>query len=94
MIDGQTSAEARPSGTRMLSPPPVLHFCETKRRRAVSVLEYNRPGFESRRADICDRNVRGTPRSEGVQNFVSCRQFDSAARQHFLKPQRRTLALL
>jgi hypothetical protein len=33
MIDGQTSADARPLGTRMLSPPPVLHFCETKRRR-------------------------------------------------------------
>jgi hypothetical protein len=70
MIDGQTSADARPLGTHMLSPPPVLHIAKTKRRRAVSVLEHNRPGFESRHADFCDRNVRGLPRSEGVQNFV------------------------
>lgn len=28
MIDGQTSRDARPWGTRMLSPPPVWHFAK------------------------------------------------------------------
>ena len=39
MIDGQTSEDARPWGTRMLSPPPVC-ICETEWRRVVSVFKY------------------------------------------------------
>jgi hypothetical protein len=60
MIDGQTSEDARPWGTRMLSPPPVC-ICETEWRRVVSVFKYDRHSFEIRRADFCDRDVRGIP---------------------------------
>src|SRR3977135_2974274 len=60
IIDGQTSEDARPWGTRMLSPPPVW-ICETEWRRVVSVLKYERHSFEIRRADCCDRDVRGIP---------------------------------
>ena len=62
MIDGQTSADARQSGTRMLSPPPVLHFAKPNDIVASCRLS-NRIGtvLKDRRANVCDRNVRGIP---------------------------------